>query len=259
MKVFVLKRKRTFKRSIRLFVKNPKGELTAAKVMFTSEHLARADQRGVGKRSAKVQAEYRTADPFVIEALYASAGYGKTFYEKGDEEGAKKKRSYDLKVEDAEKIALRNHFEVAGLAFDESKPLPVLKEELLIQHQLKVGAKPQENAPLPIKEEQIDVKADLQSAQKESLINAKDKYFAMYNEELPAEYYNDLAMLDGLQTNDFDPKAYISQKEDKAKEEKVETTDEKKARLHKKYMEVKGEKVPNNKSNDFEWIENAIG
>lgn len=251
---FVLKRKRVYKRTVRLFMKNAKGEMATARVLFTTEHLVRSIERGIGKGSTKVSAEAVVRDEAILEAMYRDTGYGKVFVHIDDPDGKRKKKPYDVTAEDAEKVALKGMFKKAGLEFDDNKPMSVLKKELSLHYELTSGVKAELNPPAPIEENPINVGEEMKQAILESQKNAKVKYFEKYGEQIPEQYLNDKAFLDGMYNEEFDPKEYIASMNSNSKE----TQEEKKKRLHEEYKAKYSERVPNLKSNDFSWIEERL-
>ncbi|MCE5332688.1 MAG: hypothetical protein LLF95_11200 [Bacteroidales bacterium] len=257
-KTFVLDNKRTFRRQVKIFVKDGKGVLTERWVPFTTEHLVHKEVRHTNGRS--VAAEFTTNDPVVLAALYSNSAYGKDFYEKGDEKGLKKTATLLITEEDVEKMGLKSLFENAGIAtFDASKPAAVLKKELELFMELKLGKKQPESAPTPIIFEKKDIGAEIEQQKQD----ARDFYADQFGKPVPAIVWNDPAFLDGLSNPSFDAEKYIADRtiEAERKEAEVEVPEDntptpanEKETLHAEYFAKLGKKVPNMKANDFGWI-----
>jgi hypothetical protein len=259
-KTFVLKRKKTFRRGVRVFIKGIDGKLTDRVLTFSTDHLVPVKQRK--KRARTIAAEYTTSNHEEIEALFCDSAYGKDFFLKGDEEGKLKQATRVVTKMDSEKVALRGLFELIGLPFDESKPIAVLQEMYRIQASAMSGRKIEKgSAPTPIPIEKVDVKKQMA----ETADVARKIYEDKYGQPVPEEFSNDFAFLSALGDPDFDAENYI------AINSAGEITEEKKASedtdvsqelsidiLRKKYQEKHGTQVPTNKKNDATWIQNKL-
>lgn len=257
--VFILASARTWARTVRIFRKNKKGKFFPQYLKFTTEHLVSSAQRDEAYAKTR-NAEYATSDPDLIEEIYRDTAYGIDFYEVGDPQGKKKKEPYNISGEDAEIIGLANLFEMAGLPFDGSKPIDVLKSELKLHSELLSGKKIKDSKPLGVTHTPVDVASDIEK-QKE---DARVKYEEKYGEDVPAIVYNDVAFLSAILGNEkFDAKAYIAKKSQgpDGVVEKVEETGEAELtgdELLAKYKEVIGKNVPNFKKNAEDWIRGKI-
>lgn len=252
-KTFILKNKKTFRRVVKLFLKDPQGEMTVRTVMFSTEHLVSKEQRATSAR--QVPAQYSTSNQTLINALLSDTGYGITFYMKGDEAGKLKKASTLHTPDDFEKMALSNLFKDAGMKFDSNKPIGVLKQEYVLYMQNITGKKAESTVPITIPAEKVDVVQTLA----EGVTKARADYKEQYGEEIPEAFKNDLALLDGISTPGFDAKKYIFAKLHPVKtpEEKAEAK-ESKEKLLEEYFVAFGKHVPNMKKNNISWIKGRL-
>jgi hypothetical protein len=199
--VFILLRKRTFRRHAKIYIKNPQGVFVAKYVTFTTEHLIDAKLRSSNAKTKN--AEYKTIEKAEIEALMSAGGYGTVFALKGDKEGKLKQTKIVHTSEDLRKAGLRPLFNDSGLTFDESKSYSVLRAE----YDKSIIAEYGKDKPEPklILAEKVDVSASIVQV-KES---ARAAYKEKYGKEVPECVFNDIAFLDGMSNPAFDAGAYI--------------------------------------------------
>lgn len=261
-KTFVLSKRKTYRRPVKIFVKDSKGVLSEMWITFTTEHLVNKEVRHTNGRL--VAAEFMTNDPKIIDAIYSNSSYGKDFYEKGDEKGLKKAETIAITADDVEKMALKSLFESAGLTtYDAHKPVAILKKELQLYMESVAGKKFVESPPKEIQFEKKDIAADLEKQKQD----AREYYEAEYGKPVPSFVYDDVAFLDGLSNPSFDPEKYIEQKDaelfpnghnnsglDFAALPLKEAPEGNKESLHAAYFEKFSKKVPNMKVNDLGWI-----
>lgn len=255
-KTFVLANKKTYRRPVKVFVKDGKGILSERWLTFTTEHLINKEARHTNGRN--VAAEFVTGDPVELNALYSNTAYGIDFYEKGDEKGLKKAAGQNLTTEDFEKMAIKSLFESADLIFDTTKSIGLLKAEYKLYLELKSGKKIVESPAKEIVFKKVDVGAEIESQKQD----ARDFYEDQYGEKVPDIVWNDTGFLDGLSNPNFDAKKYISEKEGYQKiEESIPPAGEpvnEKETLHTAYFEKFSKRVPNMKSNDLGWIKSQL-
>lgn len=242
-KTFILANKKTYRRGLRLFIKGKDGKMSLRICTFTTEHLVDEKQRA--KNARKIHAEFITSNQVVIDALFKDSGYGKSFYLKGDSEGKLKRQTTVVTAGDAKRLALRNLMEQVGLPFDDNKPTEILAEEYNIHVQASSGRKIEKSTASVIPGNPVDVAKDI-ADQKDV---ARNLYEEKYGEPIPAEFKNDVALLDGLSNPNFDAQAYIAEKAEKHDEEQ-DTKEE----LWAQYFDKFDTKVPNPKKNDIAWI-----
>jgi hypothetical protein len=238
---FVLIRKRIYRHFINIFLKGKNGAADKRQVKFTTEHRVTEKDRSANAR--KVAAEYSTNDEVMYDALLRDSGYGKTFVLKGDDEGKLKRDPFDFTPVDITKSALANLFKQAGLDFDPEKSNEILEKEFQIYMNAQAGTNIKVNGPAPIEHTPVDLVKERQ----EQVESARLAYKEKYGEEIPSEFANDTALLDGLSNPEFDAKAYM----EKASEETVED-------VQKEYKEVLGINPPNNKKGDKPWMKAKI-
>lgn len=243
-KIFVLTNKRTYRRTVRVFVKGPDGKVTDRQCTFTTEHLVADQERSTNGRT--IAAQFDTNNETLYHALLADSGYGKDFVLKSDPEGKLKEASQKLSPEDLKKATLANLFSYQGLKFDASKPVNVLEMEYSLHIQALSGVKSQISAPAPIPHEPVNVAQEIADGK----AAARKKYEEDYGEPVPPIVYNDMAFLDGLSNPDFDAEKYIQSK--LAEPPKVE--EEKPEDVHALYFAKFQKNVPNMKKNDIAWI-----
>ena len=246
-KTFVLRNKKTYRRGIRIFIKDKDGKFKDRLLNFTTEHLVDEKQRTTNAR--KIHGEYTTEKLDEISALFSDSAYGKDFYLKGDPDGKLKTATIKVTNDDAKKIALRNLFTLADLPFDDSKPFEVLNEEYNLYAQSFSGRRIGASTAKAIPVEMVDVAEGIASAK----AAARELYFKKYGEEVPGVVRDDTAFLDGLSNPDFDAKKYIESKTPASSEEDDNATEGKEA-LRDAYFQKFGKNVPNPKLNDLPWI-----
>jgi hypothetical protein len=186
--------------------------------------------------------------------MLRDTGYGVTFVLKKDPEGKLKREPFDITPLDAEKIALKNLFEAAGLEYDPKKSSEVLRSEYQIFMNASKGTDIKASGPLNVEHRPVDL-----NQQRLDLIKAaKDAYKDKYGEEVPAEFSEDVAFLSALSDPNFDAKAYINRVpenttpvEEPSEEPAIEDL---RAEYHEKY----GVHVANPKKNDAAWIKSKL-
>jgi hypothetical protein len=252
---FILKRKKTFRRGVRVYVKDIHGKMTDRVLPFTTEHLIHVKQRKT--RARTIPAEYTTSNQAEIEALFADSGYGKDFFLKGDPEGKLKTATRVVTAIDAGKIALRGLFKNINLQFDESKPIEVLKEEYKIHASAMAGIKLEKSTASQIPLEKVDVAQEIADTKE----TAREMYKEKYGEEVPEEVYDDVAFLSAMSDPNFNAKEYIdnlgNDDGDGKANDKVEDT-RSLEELQKAYTEEYGTNPPNPKKNDAGWIKKKL-
>ena len=259
-KVFVLTNKRTYRRSVRVFVKGQDGKVADRLCLFTTEHLVNDQERNTNAR--QLAAQFSTNNESLYHSLLADSGYGKDFVLKGDPEGKLKEASQKLSPEDVKKATLAALFSGAKLKFDGNKPIELLEMEYAMHVQALSGAKMQISAPAPIPHNIVDVAkqmADIKAA-------ARQKYEDDYGDPVPPVVYDDLAFLDGLSNPDFDAQKYIESKLAEPAEtggepeadEILEPEDKKEDDIHSLYFKKFGKHVPIPKKNDTAWIKGKL-
>ncbi len=257
LKTFVLKRKKTFRRGVRVFIKGIDGKFTDRVLKFSTEHLAPVKLRKT--RARAIAAEFTTSNSDEIEALFSDSAYGKDFFLKGDPEGKLKQATRIVSKMDSEKMALKGLFEMINLPFDESKPLAVSQEMYKIQASAMSGRKIEKGSgPTPIPIEKIDVAKSMAETADVARKIYEDKYGEPIPEiinELPHEQY--LGFLSALGDPGFDAEIYIKN----LGSEPVETEEDKPQSidaLQKAYFDKFGKNVPNPKKNDAAWIKRKL-
>lgn len=259
-KTFILTNTKTWSRQVRVYVMNKNKKYEERQLPFSTEHVVSSKQRNT--RGHQVPAQYTTADPIIIEAIYRDSAYGKDFVEKGDPEGKKKQASIIVTDVDKDLAALRSLFKQVNLTMDESLPFEVLKQQYALHVEALSGSKMKESTATEIPHVPVDVKASLV----QGMAAARQKYEDEYGDPIPDIVENDLAFLDGLSVPGFDAQKYIETKMAEAdrqdgekdnskdvKKDNAPSADDKDA-LHKAYFEKTGKNVPNMKSNDLAWI-----
>jgi hypothetical protein len=256
-KTFVLKRKKTFRRGVIVFVKDIYGKLSPRVLKFSTEHLVPVKLRKT--RARTMPAEYTTSNPDEIEALFCDLSYGKDFYLEGDSEGKLKQAARIVSKMDSEKMALKGLFEMINLPFDESKPLAVLEQMYRIHGSALSGRKIEKvSAPAPIPIEKVDVAAEMAKTAEA----ARNIYVDKYNKPVPEEVINDLGFLSALGDPDFDAEKYIANLGGEDAPEVIDNNSGEDTRtiqqLQNAFFEKKKTNVPNNKKNDAAWIKNKL-
>ena len=195
---FILTQNKDFRRSVRVFLKGKDNKIDARRVKFTTEH--KVSEKDRNKRARLVPAEFSTSDEVIYDALLRSTAYGKTFLLKDDPKGELKREPIDVTPMDAKKIALKNLFEQSGLPYDNKKSSEVLEQEYQIYSNANSGTKIAGSGPSTIPHTPIDVEKQLL----EQVNAAREAYKVKYNEEIPAEFANDKALLSALSDPEFD-------------------------------------------------------
>lgn len=269
-KIFILKNKRTFKRSVNIYVFDQHGRIDKRNIIFTTEHLVAKEQRG--DMAKIVAAQYFAKNEAEIKALMSNSGYGATFVRIDDLEGKLKLPVAFVSPEDAEKAALKLNFDSIGLDFNAGYPLNVLK----IQYEQHIHALAGVNKLTSSPAKEIPATPiNYEKDRNDVIVSAKAKFEEIYGYPVPEIVANDIAFIDGLSNPDFDPKAYIQSKQaevDKADSkagtesdnnegkdgggstESVETIEN----LRQRYFDEKHENVPNVKKNDAAWIKSKL-
>lgn len=243
-KVFVLKNKKTYRRFVKIYVPRGLKEGFISKyVMFTTEALVNTKERN--KNSRLFNAEYHTSNAAEIEALMTSDGYGVDYVLKDDYDGKMKQAKKTLlSNDDHRKASLIQLFEQVGLPFDNSKNFDVLFAEYQGFIKAQIGLNLTKGVPkaMQIPAQKVNVSEDIEAAKD----MARAKYFDRYGESVPVEFWNDVALLDGMSNPNFDAKSYI-EIQSKAIEETAEA-------LVVKYQEKFGKLPPNAYKNNAEWL-----
>lgn len=244
-KTFILNKKKTFRRGVRIFVKDLNGKMEMRTCKFTTEHKVSPKDRR--KKARTVAAEYTTSEPQIIEAMMRDSSYGKTFTLATDPEGELKEKTIVITPHDARRIALETICNEAGVLYDENTPVDVLAEKYKI-HISALAGKPVDGGGvkiIPFSKE--NVLGNIQ-ASKEAARNA---YKEKYGEDVPVEVFDDVAFLDGLANPDFDAKKYIKGLEP---EESVPANEVTIESLREDYFAKYNKHVANPKKNDSAWI-----
>lgn len=251
---FVLKNRRTFKRSLNIYVPIASGKVNKKNIAFTTEHLVPKEQRSTN--AMKVAAQYLAINELEVDALMTNSAYGITYVRIDDPEGKLKKETRIVTSEDAEKAALKNLFEVAGLEFDPLLQNSVLKAQYAINLEAKGGIRKIEKSTISsIPSTPVDIVKNMQ----DGIASAKALFAKNYGYEVPAVVSNDLAFFDGISNPEFDAEAYIASKTAPLEEEvKVKEVEETIEVLRQKYFEKLGTKVPNPKNQDSAWIKSKL-
>lgn len=245
---FVLTKKRWFRWTVRLFLKGEKNKIDQRNIKFTTEHKVSEKERN--RNARKIAAEYSTSDEVLIDALYRSTGYGKTFVHADDPKGERKREPFVITPLDARKIALSNLFKSVNLEFDGTKSAEVLTEEYNIYISAKTGVTIKESTAKEVIFEKRDVSKDMS----ESVELARKAYEDKYGKPIPEEFKNDLGFLSALADPKWDAKAYM------AEQGKIDTDGlpDTAAELWPIYQEEFGKNVANPKKNDATWIKAEI-
>lgn len=256
-KTFVLKRKKTFRRGVTVFVKDIYGKLSPRVLKFSTEHLVPVKLRKT--RARVMPAEYTTSNPDEIDALLCDLSYGKDFFLIGDSEGKLKRDPRIVSKMDSEKMALKGLFEMINLPFDETKPLAVLQEMYKIQASALSGRKIEKvSGPTPITIEKVDVAQSMA----DTADAARKIYEDKYNKPVPEEVTNDLGFLAALGDPGFDAEKYIANLGGEYAEEVKQDDSGGDTRtigdLQKEYFDKFKTNVANSKKNDAAWIKNKL-
>ena len=249
---FILMHTKPFRRFLKLFIKvGDKTEQRSCE--FTTAHKVSEKERNKGAR--KVAAEYSTANPVEIEALYRDSGYGTVFVHKDDPKGEKAKTPFKLTPTDKKKLALENLFKMAGMEFDPVKDSEVLEEEYHIHMTATSGKVIKQGAATSIPHEQVDVQKNMM----EQAAKAREVYAEKYGESIPEEFSNDLSFLDALSNPEFDAKKYIEENSaPKTDGENPAPVPETVESVQKLYFETFNKNVAPVKKNDIGWMKAKI-
>lgn len=242
-KVFILKSQKTYSRGVKIYI--PKGNkegVIAKTVQFTTAHLISAKDRTSNGRA--YNAEYKTSDPYEIESLMSSDGYGKVYTLKNDPEGKlKMPNRNNMTNDDLRKAALKSLFDDAGMKFDNTKSFAELKAEYS-------GGSKSSNA-MQISVEKVNVSMGIAQAKAE----ARAKFVDKYGMEVPDHVKDDITFLDGLSNPDFDAMGYIELSAGKSEGDPKELSQEE---LIAKYQEIYGKLPPNTHKNNIEWLKGKV-
>lgn len=256
-KVFVLKNKKVYRRLVKIYIPKSNGEGVVAKLlMFTTQHLLPAKDRT--KNSRNFHAEYSTFDQDEIDSLMSSDGYGVVWTLKNDLEGKlKQPKRKIMSNEDMRKAGMKVLFEDAGLIFDNSKPIDVLKAEYAGYMSGMAGGtfmkkSSSENHGMQIPVNKVNVSESIEDAKNK----ARATYFDKYGEPVPEIVFNDIAFLDGLSNPSFDAKAYIASLESPPQGESLDGLSL--PDLWEKYGAKFGKLPPNVHKNNPSWLKEKL-
>lgn len=254
--VFVLKKKRPYKRSVRVFIKNRLGKVTSVNCMFTTEHLVNEMERTTNARL--IAAQFKTTNEELIEALYRDASYGKDFCHISDPEGQLKKPTLILSKEDINYASLHQLYINAGLNFDPKATYDELLSGYSIHMQALGGKKIEVSGPAQIPHQPSNPLQEIESQK----MKARTNYETKYGEPVPDVVKDDIAFLDAMTNIDFDAAKYISAKVEKQAEaaniEQAKATEDTFESLDAQYFEKFKTHIPTNKKNDFGWVKNKL-
>lgn len=264
-KTFRLSNPRVWKREIGVFLLGKDKKYEKRLLPFTTEHKVSAKQRTT--RGRTIPAIYVTSNENIIDALYRSTGYGKDFYEVGDEKFENKKTPYVVSKEDAEVMALRGLYAAYDLVYDETDSLEVAKKKYEIHVQAAAGTKTiGASTAKEIPHVQVDPLAQMSAV----IEDGKTKYEEEYGEPIPEVILVDrpklLALIDGMNTEGFNVEAFVAEAtkteeedtSDDVKTPKEDAAPKTKEELHADYKAKFGTNVPNPKSNDLAWIQEKL-
>ena len=262
-KVFVLTNKRTYRRSVRVWIKGQDGKVADRLCDFTTEHLVNDKKRNTNART--VAAQFSTKNEALYHALLADTAYGKDFVLIDDPEAKLKEASLKLSPDDIKKATLANLFNGAGLKFDPLKSIGILEMEYAMHIQALSGKRMEVSAPAPIPHEVVNVGKNISELKKA----ARQAYEDKYGDEVPAVVYDDVTFLDGMSNPDFDAQKYIESKlvkpevgeksEGVEELEEVDTLAKKPAEdVHDLYFKKFNKHVPVPKKNDIAWIKGKL-
>lgn len=249
--VFVLRNKNVYRRGVRVFIKGLNKKFEGKLLPFSKEHLIIDKERNKPK-ARNVAAEYATDDPILINALLSDTGYGKDFVLKNDPEGKKKRVSAKITNADHKRIGLQRLFGYINLPWDDELPTEVLESQYATHVNAlgSVDASKSTATQIPVKE--VDPLAELEAG-KEA---AREAYKEKYGEEIPGDFVNDIALLDGMSNPDFDAQAYIeaNTQKDEPSSKNVETAEY----WQEEYKKALGTAVANPMKNNIEWMKKKI-
>lgn len=251
--VFVLKKSRPYKRTVRIFMKNKMNKVTSVNCMFTTEHLVSEQER---QTSAKTRpAEFSTNNPELYEAMLCDSSYGKDFCLKSDPDGKLKKKTVVLTRDDIDMAALEKLYVDAGMNFDHRLSFLELQQAYKFHMEATGGRKFEVSKPAEIKIDVVDVAADINSQKLKAIGNYETKY----GEPVPEIVSGDVAFLDAMLNIDFDAEAYIKSKTEKLEAaKKSDPGDDTFENLDAKYFEKFKTHIPNSKKNDIGWVKNKL-
>lgn len=262
-KTFILNKKKTFRRGVRIFVKDINGKMDMRICMFTTEHKVAPKDRK--KRARGIAAEYTTNDPNIIAALMRDSSYGKTFTRSDDPKGELKEQTIVITPHDAKRMALEKLCEEAGVEFNPNTPIDVLTEKYKMFIAAAAGKPVQGGGVTSIPHNEVNVLGNIQEA-KEA---ARKAYTDKYKKDVPEIVFDDVTFLDGMANPDFDAEDYIAKAEQAAAdaeaqkgadnvggEKSIDDMDNKE--LHDAYFEKFGKNVAVPKKNDDAWIKGKL-
>ena len=250
---FVLLATKPFRHHLKLFISDGGNKTFQKIVTFTTEHKVTENERVTNAR--KKQAEYNTKNQSEIDALYRDTGYGKVFTHVDDPKGDRKKESFKVTPIDAEKIALRNLFNAAGLDFDGDKDVQVLNHEYRTYIAATQGVKIGESTASEIKCSPVDVQKTIQDQVNEAI----KSYEIKYNKPFPKfdNKEDTYAFIDGLSNPNFNPAKYIEEKSVSEAQEGDDMPDTVEG-MRELYKATFSEQVPVPKKNDIPWMKKKV-
>jgi hypothetical protein len=256
-KVFVLKKTRPYKRTVRIFMKNRLQKITSVNCLFTTQHLVSEQERQTNAKTQ--QAEFSTSDMALYEAMLCDSSYGKDFYLKGDPEGKLKRPTLMLTRADIDYAALSQLCVNAGVSFRPG----ISYDELMSMystHMRAIGGKGMEvSPPAPVQYQQSNPLQEIMDQKSQARSNYENKY----GESVPDVVANDIAFLDAMLNIDFDAEKYIASKLEREAGRPEETVAQKPEEesfevLDVRYMEKFKTHIPNNKKSDLAWVKNKL-
>lgn len=269
---FILLNKRTYKRTVKLYLKDAQGKVSRRNIPFTTSQLVSDKNRTNVART--VNAAFTTNDETVYDAMLRDSGYGKTFILKSDPKAELKRDSFNVTHLDAKKAAMKNLFDLAGMEFDGRKDSAVLEQEYAIHMAAKAGVnkiQPQASTANEVKFENTDVYQDMINRAQA----ARDTYKKNYGEDIPDAFSNDMALLAALETDpSFDAKSYMAAKMKEMVKKEAEPVKEPEAEkpkapekpeatesiedLRKAYFDKFSTNVPTSMKNNAAWIKGKL-
>jgi len=258
--VFVLRKTRPYKRTVRVFIKNKFQKVTSVNCLFTTEHLVNEQERQTGAKTR--QAEFSTSNPELYEAMLCDSSYGKDFYLKGDPEGKLKKKTVVLTRDDVDMAAMEKLYKDAGMNFDHTRSFLELQQAYKFHMEAMGGRRFEPSKPAEIAMKVVDVAGEIQAQKQVSMAN----YEAKYGEPVPEIVAGDVAFLDAMQNMDFDAQKYIAariakhavESEVQQKEMVEKPNEDSFDVLDAKYFERFKTHIPNNKKSDLAWVKNKL-
>jgi hypothetical protein len=258
-KTFVLKNKKTFKRSLNIYVVNSLGQQEKRNIVFSTERLVDPKLRATNART--IAAVYEAQNDAEVNAILTNSAYGITYVRKDDPDGNLKLPTRFISTEDAEKAGLKSLFDDIGLVFNPDLPIGALKS--MYDNRVRALAGANKIVESPVKSIPAN-KVDFAKERAEGIQAAKAKFEEKYGYSVPDIVADDLAFYDGLSNPDFPAEEYIASKQKKEVEGENDIPDEKVEKeptieeLRKQYFDLHGANVANVKKNDATWIKNEI-